>query len=1376
MEKSNRVQPKISVVIPIFNERPNLSALIKRLEKSLSTYSSFELIFVDDRSTDGSYEYLRNIHSRHIVVMRKKGKRGKAFSLMEGFAKARGSILAMIDGDLQYPPETIPAMVSMLSHADIVVADRRDYQAPRLRRMMSSGFSFVFGRLLFGLPYDVQSGLKVFKKKVIKSIPLTVSSQWSFDLPFLSLAKHEGFRITSTPITFTPRTKGSSKINPIRSSCELAYRALILKFSRFGPVPIPPTSTTSMRGAGVRFNRRSYITHSTLPPSLSALQTLYLRQKIALLVGFALFCGCILLRPLLAFQVATAVLSIIYFLDVAFNLYLVLKSIGTSHELHLSQASLKALSLLDLPVYTVLCPLYREVHVLPQFLEAIGALDWPKDKLDVLLLLEEDDTETVDAVKSMKLPSYVRPLVVPNSLPKTKPKACNYGLSFAKGEFLVIYDAEDIPDPQQLKKAYVGFQESDRNVICLQAKLNYYNQRQNLLTRLFTAEYSLWFDITLPGLQSLETSIPLGGTSNHFRVRDLVKLQGWDPFNVTEDADLGVRLFNHGYKTAIIDSTTLEEANSAFRNWLRQRSRWIKGYLQTYVVHMRQQSLRQLINPHSLMFQLTVGGKLAFIFINPLLWLMTLSYFFLYALTGDFISSLYPSLVFYTAVISLVFGNFLFLYYYMVGCAKREEWGLIKYIFLVPFYWLMISMAGGIALYQFLVKPHYWEKTVHGLHLKKPVQKAPVRPEPAVIPQPVPVRLPALPDITFGLPNLGIATAVRSLGRSVMPSLPLDQLFGFILLPGFSLAMYVIADTLFAKLYFLSSEVITYMLASVTGKLIILVGYLIIVLQHQDTRQLGQKEEKKQFDHFLLLSFVPTLSLFALSVLFPHQLLSSIFGVESYNIEPYIFPISFGAMCYVVSLTFVFFYSRRRIYTFSFATGVIALLQLFMFTTIHQSLSSYVFGIQIVGGLNLIVAIFLYINLSPVRYFEQSLSSLAGARMQTGTNRPRVLIFNWRDTRHTWSGGAEVYIHELAKRWVKEGSDVTMFCGNDGQCPRKQKIDGVQLVRRGGMYSVYLWAVLYYLFSFRGKYDVIVDCENGIPFFTPLYAREPVLLLVHHVHQEVFQKHLIFPLAQFAALLETKLMPLLYRNRQVITVSASSRMQLEKLGLGKNNQISIVYNGINSDRFQKQEKTTHPTFVYLGRLKHYKRIDVAIKAFALVYKLNPSAELFIVGDGESMPQLRKVTVDLKLEDNVHFLRHVSEAKKAEILAQSWVMVQPSMVEGWGLTVTEANACGTPVIAAKVNGLKDSVLHRKTGLLVEPSNTMKLAQAMDLLITNEELRLQLSDKAYEWSRSFNWDHSARQFYAFVQEQAQKASTSAISTQQLVYVASEEYEQE
>ncbi len=485
-------------------------------------------------------------------------------------------------------------------------------------------------------------------------------------------------------------------------------------FNRYSP-PRPfhilALNSENMLGAGLVHHGKTFVTHSTLKEHHSAANTFTLIQYLITTSLIISFVTGLIISPVQTMIVFTAILSTIYFVDVLFNLFLVGKSLNTPPELSFSDEELDKIKDKDLPIYTILVPLYKEANVLAGFVDSISKMDYPKEKLDVLLLLEADDLETINMAKSLGLPKNIRSIIVPISSPKTKPKACNYGLAFAKGEYCVIYDAEDHPDPRQLKKAILGFKASPPEVACLQAKLNYHNKDQNLLTRFFTAEYSLWFDVVLPGLQSINTYIPLGGTSNHFRTKDIISFEGWDAFNVTEDADLGSRLFKAGYRTAIIDSITLEEANSKVGNWIRQRSRWIKGYMQTYLVHNR--NLPQFIKDkcwHALIFQLVVGGKIAFMLINPLLWIATISYFALYQYVGPTIESFYPTSVFYMAAFSLIFGNFLFMYYYMIGVAKHGHWSLVKSIFLIPIYWLMISMAAVKALYQLIVDPHYWEK------------------------------------------------------------------------------------------------------------------------------------------------------------------------------------------------------------------------------------------------------------------------------------------------------------------------------------------------------------------------------------------------------------------------------------------------------------------------------------------------------------------------------------------------------------------------------------------------------------------------------------------------------------------------------------------
>ncbi|MFC7571176.1 glycosyltransferase [Klenkia terrae] len=307
-----------------------------------------------------------------------------------------------------------------------------------------------------------------------------------------------------------------------------------------------------------------------------------------------------------------------------------ISTVGTASETveQVTDAEVAALTDAELPRYTILVPVYKEAGIVGLLMKNLSSLDYPREKLEILLLLEEDDPETLQAALAAAPPDIVRILVVPHSLPKTKPRACNVGLSFARGDLVVIYDAEDRPDPDQLKKSVVAFAKGGTDLVCVQAALNYFNAEENLLTRMFTLEYSSWFDYTLPGLDAMRLPIPLGGTSNHFRADMLRELGGWDPFNVTEDADLGVRASARGGRVAVVNSTTYEEANMALGNWLRQRSRWIKGYMQTFLVHSRHPvrlvraiGLRQAVG-----FLLTIGGTPATFLLTPVLWVLFILY------------------------------------------------------------------------------------------------------------------------------------------------------------------------------------------------------------------------------------------------------------------------------------------------------------------------------------------------------------------------------------------------------------------------------------------------------------------------------------------------------------------------------------------------------------------------------------------------------------------------------------------------------------------------------------------------------------------------------------------------------------------------------
>jgi cellulose synthase/poly-beta-1,6-N-acetylglucosamine synthase-like glycosyltransferase len=261
-----------------------------------------------------------------------------------------------------------------------------------------------------------------------------------------------------------------------------------------------------------------------------------------------------------------------------------------------------------------------------------------------------------------------------------------------------------------------GFRHADESLACLQAKLGYYNPRQNLLTRWFTLEYDAWFNIFLPGLHRIGAPIPLGGTSNHFRRSALDACLGWDPYNVTEDADLGLRFARLGLTTAMLESTTEEEANSRVRNWLLQRSRWSKGYMQTLLVHTRRPGTlwRELGGRATTAFLLTVGGAVVTALLAPIFWLL-LALWVLFQ--PDWIAVLFPGPIYYAASVSLVLGNFALVFLSLVAAVSRGHDDLAPHALLIPCYWVLMSAATYVALVELVFRPYHWHKTEHGLHL-----------------------------------------------------------------------------------------------------------------------------------------------------------------------------------------------------------------------------------------------------------------------------------------------------------------------------------------------------------------------------------------------------------------------------------------------------------------------------------------------------------------------------------------------------------------------------------------------------------------------------------------------------------------------------------
>jgi cellulose synthase/poly-beta-1,6-N-acetylglucosamine synthase-like glycosyltransferase len=365
-----------------------------------------------------------------------------------------------------------------------------------------------------------------------------------------------------------------------------------------------------------------------------------------------------------------------------------------------------------LPTVSVMVALFQEGNIAPRLIRRLDRLDYPRDLLDILLVVEEKDRLTREALAAVDLPPWMRIVVVPDGPLKTKPRALNFGLDLCRGSIIGVYDAEDAPEPSQIRKVVERFYQRGADVACLQGVLDFYNPHTNWLSRCFTIEYASWFRIILPGLQKLGLAIPLGGTTLFFRRVALEELGGWDAHNVTEDADLGMRLARHGYRAEILDTVTEEEANCRALPWIRQRSRWLKGYMMTWAVHMRDPALlwRQLGPRKFIGFQILFLCTLSQFLLAPVLWSFWLVPL---GIPHPLAEALPPAvmmgligLYLLTEVINITMN--------IMGLRMTKHRMSLLWVPSLHFYFPLGALASYKAAWEMVTKPFYWDKTSHG--------------------------------------------------------------------------------------------------------------------------------------------------------------------------------------------------------------------------------------------------------------------------------------------------------------------------------------------------------------------------------------------------------------------------------------------------------------------------------------------------------------------------------------------------------------------------------------------------------------------------------------------------------------------------------------
>ncbi len=497
---------------------------------------------------------------------------------------------------------------------------------------------------------------------------------------------------------------------------EVARRAATELIAALGPISLAVTTEAALNTALQRAARSDLIRRAEtgVDAELSCRNWRRGRAAVLILALLGLIGAGMTLAPQATFGGLAALAILTLVLTTALRAAALLRFLIDRRR----PAPAPAARLLRRPVVSILVPLYRERAIASHLLSRLRRVDYPHECLDICLVLEADDAVTQATIAAIRLPPWIRAITVPEGTLKTKPRALNYALEFARGSIIGIYDAEDAPAPDQIGKVVARFAAAPPRVACLQGVLDYYNDSANWIARCFTLEYAMWFRVMLPGLEKLGLVIPLGGTTLFLRRSVIEELGGWDAHNVTEDADLGIRLARAGYRTELIETVTEEEANCHIWPWIKQRSRWLKGYGLTYAVHMRRPArLWRDLGPRAfLRLQVHFLGTLVQVLLAPVLWSfwaipLGLPHPVTGALAGPLVLTL--AAVFVTSELLNVTAAAL-------AVRRAGKPGLMIWAPTLHLYFPLAAVAAWKGLFELMSRPFYWDKTAHGLYLPQP--------------------------------------------------------------------------------------------------------------------------------------------------------------------------------------------------------------------------------------------------------------------------------------------------------------------------------------------------------------------------------------------------------------------------------------------------------------------------------------------------------------------------------------------------------------------------------------------------------------------------------------------------------------------------------
>lgn len=572
------------------------------------------------------------------------------------------------------------------------------------------------------------------------------------------------------------------------------------------------------------------------------------------------------------------------------------------------------------------------------------------------------------------------------------------------------------------------------------------------------------------------------------------------------------------------------------------------------------------------------------------------------------------------------------------------------------------------------------------------------------------------------------------------------KFFATALLTGFATSAFLNIDILVAAHYLQPEEAGKYAILSLIGKLIFFFGSLLNVFTITLTTRAHTENKSTQSVLYLILGVTSAaVGVMYLVIGFAGSITAPlIFGDNARAITHLLPTYALAISLYTISTYIVNYHLALKHYLSPFVSISSTLVLLMLATFQHNTIEDLAGVVLTASIYNIVMLLILHVGYARGKFVLSNTLDLLDLFKfnfsQRSETTKHILLMNWRDTRHNLAGGAEVYVHELAKSWVKNAYQVSMITSNDGHSLRSEIVDGVFIIRRGGFFTVYIWAFIYYTLKFRGNVDYVVESQNGAPFLTPWYVKEKNIAIIHHINQSIFKRSLPKPFALLACSIEKHFMPHVYRNTKIIVVSPSTKKELQDL-VSENLDIDIVYNGVDTKSYIPGKKSYIPTILYLGRLKKYKQVDLLIEAAKDIQKEMPAFQCIIAGDGEERAYLQEKVTSLGLRPNVIFKGKVSESEKIHLYQQAWITVQPSMMEGWGITAIESNACGTPVVAFNVPGLRDAIKHDHSGRLLDTHTSQELSKELLSLLSDSSYRQRLSSFSRIWAEEFSWEKSA-----------------------------------